>query len=94
MSDAEDAVLDLRDRREERWESGTRVQEDAAGLLTRPPPFSAGPAPLLSSGWQRGTRSSLVSSSEATLGTELGFLWQRRGSGSVAVRFSSRCFLR
>lgn len=94
MSDAEDAVLDLRDLREERWESGTRLQEDAAGLLTRPPPPPpswAGPAPLPSRGWQRGTRSSVGSS---TPGTELGFLGQRRGSVSLAARFSSRCFLR
>lgn len=95
MSDAEDAVLDLRERREERRDSGTRVQEDGLGLLTRAQPFSAGLAPLRSRGWQSGTRSSLVSSGEATGGAEPGVLGQRRGSGSAAVRVSSRwCFLR
>lgn len=83
-------MLDLRERREERRDSGARVQEDGVGLLTRPPPFSAGLVPLLSRGWQRWTRSSLVSYSDATMGTEFGFLWQRRGSVSVAVRLSSR----
>ena len=88
-------MLDLRERREDRWDSGTRAQEDGLGLLARAQPFWAGLAPLRSRAWQRGTRSSPVSNSEATLGGELGFLGQRLGSGSGAARLSSRwCFLR
>lgn len=34
MSDAEEAALDLRERREERLDSGTTEQEDGEGLLT------------------------------------------------------------
>lgn len=96
MSDAEDAVLDLRERREDLLDSGTRVQEDAAGLLTCPRPLSDGLVPLRSCGSQRGARSSLLSDREGTLSTGRGCRSVRRGSsGSAGGRLSSGwCFLR
>lgn len=99
MSDAEDAALDLRERREDLLDSGTRVQEDGDGLLTCPP-LLAGLAALRSRGSQRGALSSLLSDREGTLGTGRGCVWQRRGcSGSAGPaaaggRSSRVCFLR
>lgn len=105
MSDAEDAALDLRERREELQDSGTRLQEDGDRLLTcgppRPPaPPSAGAAALWPRGSQSGARSSVLSDREGTLGTGRGCVWQRRGrsagsAGPAAGGRSSRtCFRR
>lgn len=68
ISDAEEAALDLRERREDLLDSGTREHEDGDGLLTCPPPV-AKPAPLWPLGSHRGARSSLLSDREGTLGT-------------------------
>lgn len=96
MSDAEDAALDLRERREDLLDSGTRVQEDGAGLLTRPQPLSNGLVPLRSCGSQRGVRSSLLFERGGTLSTGRGCRSVRRGSsGSAGGWLSSGwCFLR
>lgn len=92
MSDAEDAALDLRERREDLLDSGTRVQEDGDGLPTWPPLFS-GLAPF---GSQRGALSSLLSDREGTLGSGRGCAWQRRGCSASDGRSSGPrlCFLR
>lgn len=96
MSDADEAALDLRERREDLL--GTREQDDGEGLLAWPL-ILAKLARLRSRGSQRGTLSSVLSDREGTLGTGRGCVWQRRGcsgsGGPAAGGCSSRlCFLR
>ena len=74
ISEADEAALDLRERRDDLLDSGTREQEDGDGLLAWPPPPLARVAPLSSRGSHRGALSSLLSDREGT-----------RGSGRMCV---------
>ncbi|TNN70677.1 hypothetical protein EYF80_019114 [Liparis tanakae] len=96
-SDAEEAALDLRERREDLPDIGTGEQEDVDGLLTWPP-LLATLTPLWSLGSQRRALSSLLSEREGTLGTGRVCVRQRlgcSGSGCSAAggRSSRLCFL-
>lgn len=95
-SDADDAALDLRERREDLLDKGTKEFEDGEGILAWSPLFDK-LALLRSLGSEKGAVSPLQSDRDGILGTVRGCVWLRWCSGGGSSRFDflrwCRCVL-